>query len=145
MNKVKIKVSVDVEDPKQVHALLLLFTAMGCPEEVPAKAEASKKKAVKSEFIPGSKAEAVETPTETPVKNEEPPRHPEAKELKATSEITVDMVRKALAEKTPQGGANSDANRQAAKSKLTELGAPNVSTLDPSKYGEMYNFLNSLK
>jgi len=141
MNKVKIKVSVDIEDPKQVHALLLLFTAMGCPEEVPVKGESPKKKAVKAE---APKIEAAESPEQAKNLGQGlNPANPEPEEK--TSSITVDMVRKALAEKTPQGGANSDANRQAAKSKLTELGAPNVSTLDPSKYGEMYNFLNSLK
>lgn len=30
------------------------------------------------------------------------------------------------------------------KAKLTELGAGNLTTLDPAKYGEMYNYLNSL-
>lgn len=30
------------------------------------------------------------------------------------------------------------------KAKLTELGAGNLTTLDPAKYEEMYNYLNSL-
>lgn len=35
-------------------------------------------------------------------------------------------------------------HRDAIKQKLTELGAPSVTKLDPSKYDEMYNFLNTL-
>jgi hypothetical protein len=35
-------------------------------------------------------------------------------------------------------------HREVIKQKLEELGAPSVSKLDPSKYDEMFNFLNEL-
>ena len=35
-------------------------------------------------------------------------------------------------------------HREVIKQKLEELGAPSVSKLDPSKYDEMFNFLNDL-
>ena len=60
---------------------------------------------------------------------------PKAEAPKAT--ITIDMVRKALSEKVND-------NRASIKEKLTSLGAPSVTKLDPSKYEEMYNYLISL-
>lgn len=50
---------------------------------------------------------------------------------------SIEDVRKVLAEKV-------NANREAIKQKLNELGAPSVTKLDPSKYDEMYNFLAAL-
>ena len=35
-------------------------------------------------------------------------------------------------------------HRDTIKQKLDEFGAPSVTKLDPSKYDEMYNFLESL-
>ena len=35
-------------------------------------------------------------------------------------------------------------HRDEIKQKLNELGAPSVTKLDPAKYDEMYNFLESL-
>ena len=35
-------------------------------------------------------------------------------------------------------------HRDVIKQKLNEFGAPSVTKLDPSKYDEMYNFLESL-
>ena len=53
------------------------------------------------------------------------------------AEITINDVRKALAEKVNE-------HRTEIKDKLTELGAPSVTKLDKSKYQEMLNFLNTL-
>ena len=51
--------------------------------------------------------------------------------------IDIETVRAALSKKVND-------HRSEIKAKLTELGAPSVTKLDPSKYQEMYNFLNSL-
>lgn len=51
--------------------------------------------------------------------------------------ISIDEVRAVLVNKV-------NAHREEIKNKLTELGAPSVTKLDPSKYEEMLNFLNSL-
>ena len=51
--------------------------------------------------------------------------------------VSIEDVRKVLAEKVNE-------HRAAIKDKLTELGAPSVTKLDPSKYNEMHNFLKSL-
>lgn len=54
-----------------------------------------------------------------------------------TASKSIEDVRKMLAQKVNE-------HRDAIKQKLNELGAPSVTKLDPSKYDEMYNFLESL-
>lgn len=58
--------------------------------------------------------------------------------VESQPKIDIEDVRKALAEKVND-------HRDAIKQKLTELGAPNVTKLDPAKYAEMYDFLKALK
>ena len=55
----------------------------------------------------------------------------------APADVTIEDVRKVLASKV----AN---HRAEIKAKLEELGAPSVTKLDPEKYPEMLNFLNTL-
>lgn len=50
---------------------------------------------------------------------------------------SIEDVRGMLAEKVNE-------HRDVIKQKLNELGAPSVTKLDPAKYDEMYNFLESL-
>ena len=53
------------------------------------------------------------------------------------AEVSIEDVRKALASKV----AN---HRAEIKDKLDEFGAPSVTKLDPAKYQEMLDYLNSL-
>ena len=53
------------------------------------------------------------------------------------STLTIDDVRKVVASKAA-------AHRNEVKAKLTELGAKNVTTLDPSKYQDLVDYLNTL-
>ena len=55
----------------------------------------------------------------------------------AAPTITIDDVRKVVASKAA-------AHRDEVKAKLTELGAKNVTTLDPGKYHELVDYLNTL-
>lgn len=50
---------------------------------------------------------------------------------------SIEDVRGVLAKKVNE-------HRDVIKQKLNELGAPSVTKLDPAKYDEMYNFLESL-
>ena len=50
---------------------------------------------------------------------------------------SIEDVRGMLAKKVNE-------HRDVIKQKLNELGAPSVTRLDPAKYNEMYNFLESL-
>ncbi|MDE5977970.1 MAG: hypothetical protein K2G70_05850, partial [Turicibacter sp.] len=53
------------------------------------------------------------------------------------SGITLNDIRKAVSLKVND-------HREAIKAKLLEIGAASVTKIDPSKYQEMINFLNSL-
>ena len=73
----------------------------------------------------------------TAVKAAEAAKAAKAEEQKPAKAVTIEEVRAALASKVND-------HRDSIKAKLDELGAPSVTKLDPSKYEEMYNFLNSL-
>lgn len=60
-----------------------------------------------------------------------------AKPAEEKTEVSIEDVRKALASKV----AN---HRAEIKDKLDEFGAPSVTKLDPAKYQEMLDYLNSL-
>lgn len=62
---------------------------------------------------------------------------PAAKSAEDKAEVSIEDVRKALASKV----AN---HRAEIKDKLDEFGAPSVTKLDPAKYQEMLDYLNSL-
>lgn len=66
------------------------------------------------------------------------PASPQAPaEAAPSTSKSIEDVRKMLAQKVNE-------HRDAIKQKLTEFGAPSVTKLDPAKYDEMYNFLESL-
>ena len=61
----------------------------------------------------------------------------EAPAAPAAPTLTIDDVRKVVASKAA-------AHRNEVKAKLTELGAKNVTTLDPGKYQALVDYLNTL-
>ena len=65
------------------------------------------------------------------------PAAPAVPAAPAAPALTIDDVRKVVASKAA-------AHRDEVKAKLTELGAKNVTTLDPSKYQELVDYLNTL-
>lgn len=86
-------------------------------------------------------APKVEAPA-APVKPAAPaapaaPAKPAAPAAPVAPGITIEQVRKALADKV-------SSHREVIKEKLNSLGAPSVTKLDPSKYAEMYAFLTAL-
>lgn len=64
------------------------------------------------------------------------PGAPAAQAVSSASK-SIEDVRAMLAKKVNE-------HRDVIKQKLNELGAPSVTKLDPAKYDEMYNFLESL-
>ena len=62
---------------------------------------------------------------------------PAAPAAPAAQTLTIDDVRKVVASKAA-------AHRDEVKAKLTELGAKNVTTLDPGKYQALVDYLNTL-
>ena len=129
MTQIEVKVLIDVQDPKQVEALNALFATLA-GEQVPQKnvqaPKTEKPKAEKPKTEPAREevAETKETPAEE-TKDDAP-------------EVKIEDVRALLAKKVEN-------NRSEIKTKLNELGAPNVTALAKDKYPEFVEFLNELK
>lgn len=154
---VKVEVFVDTTNPEQLGALgAFLSTVGGITVPIPTKSEAPK--AGTTDFIPPQpepeKPAEPEAPkparkrsskTVAPAEPEKPadpetpavPADPE-EPVESEKEYKVEEVREKLKEKVSE-------HREEIKAKLTELGAPNVSSLDPSKYTEFVNFLEGLE
>lgn len=116
-------------------------TAPAAPEEKPAIDKAAIDKAAEEAKAKIAEEAKTKAPTEKkPAKPVEETKAAEAPAAPVESQPKIDIedVRKALAEKVND-------HRDAIKQKLTELGAPNVTKLDPAKYAEMYDFLKALK
>lgn len=134
METIKISVEVSVNLSKETQSFLAgLFncntaTQTRVPVEAPATEPASATHAVMPAAEPTSATHAA-MPAAEPVKKSEV--------AETQANITIEDVRGVLLEKIND-------NRDAIKQKLTELGAPSVTKLDPSKYSELYNFLKSL-
>lgn len=103
-------------------------------EEVKAKIDKAAEEA-KAKIAEEAKAKAAEE-AKTKVPAEKKPVAPEAPQP-SERKVGIEDVRSILTEKVND-------HRAAIKQKLTELGAPNVTKLDPAKYIEMYDFLKSL-
>ena len=150
---VKVEVLVDTTNPEQLGALgAFLSTVGGVTIPIPVE------KPKTSDLVPPQpepeKPAEPETPkpvrkrSSKPVAPAEPekPAEPETpagpaepeKSAEPEEEYKVEEVREKLKEKVSE-------HREEIKAKLTELGAPNVSSLDPSKYTEFVNFLEGLK
>ena len=67
----------------------------------------------------------------------EPGPQPSKKGPATEKAVSIEDVRAALTAKVND-------HRETIRAKLTEFGAKSVTTLDPAKYQEMYDFLNSL-
>lgn len=126
MTQVEIKVQIDAQDPKQVEALNTFLSIIG-GSEAPAKS-APKKTTVSK---PKKEEPAKETPKAEPAKEE-------LTQEQESSEVSIEDVRALLSKKVKT-------HRTEVKGKLTELGANNVTSMDPSKYQEFMDFLNGLK
>ena len=123
MEAIKISLEVDVNLSESTMNFLKSFIGQaqqqGLVSEDPAPAKPT----------PAKPTPAKPAPAPTPAK-------PAAKEASSGSK-SIEEVRALLVTKVND-------HRAAIKQKLEELGAPSVSKLDPSKYDEMFNFLNEL-
>lgn len=139
---VKVEVLVDTTNPEQLGALgAFLSTVGGVTVPIPVK----KPDGATADFIPlqpePEKPAEPEAPKPTRERSPKPvaPAEPEPeKPAEPEKEYKVEEVREKLKEKVSE-------HREEIKAKLTELGAPNVSSLDPSKYTEFVNFLEGLE
>lgn len=86
---------------------------------------------------PSKPAEPAPAPEPEPTPAPAPQPEPEPAGEKKAPEYKIEEVREKLKEKVSE-------HREEIKAKLSELGAPNVSNLDPEKYNEFMEFLNGL-
>lgn len=150
MNQLEIKLTIDISSPENVTALSVFLGVIGGS----LKAETPKVEILKDNLEPKSLEEkVVESPKilapkkSVPKKSEVEKGQTKADLKEDESEIPtsekeapehkIEDVRKLLSKKVND-------HREAIKSKLTKLGAPNVSNMDKSKYGEFMEFLENL-
>lgn len=136
METIKISVEVSVNLSENTQKFLTSLFGNAIAPSAPA-APASKP----APTAPVKPAPAKPTPqpaasAQTQNAAEPAPSAPAAPAASSASK-SIEDVRGMLAKKVNE-------HRDVIKQKLNELGAPSVTRLDPAKYDEMYNFLESL-
>ena len=124
MEPIKIEVSVELNLSEDVKNFVASLVSNSSKPAVPA---------AKPAPAPDKPAAPAAKPAPAPAK----PAAQAAKSAEDKAEVSIEDVRKALASKV----AN---HRAEIKDKLDEFGAPSVTKLDPAKYQEMLDYLNSL-
>lgn len=132
METIKISVEVSVNLSENTQKFLTSLFAAGVPSG--AQVAASVSKPVPA--APAKPAPQPAAPAQTQSAAEPAPSAPAAPAASSASK-SIEDVRGMLAKKVNE-------HRDIIKQKLNELGAPSVTKLDPAKYDEMYNFLESL-
>lgn len=135
--KISVEVSVNLSENTQ-NFIKSLFGNAIAPS---ASAAPAAKSAPSAPATPAKPAPAKPTPqpaahAQTQSAAKSAPSAPAAPAASSASK-NIEDVRGMLAEKVNE-------HRDEIKQKLNELGAPSVTKLDPAKYDEMYNFLESL-
>lgn len=136
METVKISVEVSVNLSENTQKFLTSLFGNAIAPSAPA-APASKP----APTAPAKPAPAKPTPQPAAPAQTNPAAAPApgapAAQAASSAFKSIEDVRGMLAKKVNE-------HRDVIKQKLNELGAPSVTKLDPAKYDEMYNFLESL-
>lgn len=132
--KISVEVSVNLSENTQNFIKSLFGNAIApsapaAPASKPAPAAPAKPAPAKPTTQPAA-------PAQTQSAAKPAPSAPAAPAASSASK-SIEDVRGMLAKKVNE-------HRDVVKQKLNELGAPSVTKLDPAKYDEMYNFLESL-
>lgn len=131
METIKISVEVSVNLSENTQKFLTSLFAAGVPSGAQVAASVSKP-------VPAAPAKpAPAKPTAQTQSAAEPAPSAPAAPAASSASKSIEDVRGMLAKKVNE-------HRDVIKQKLNELGAPSVTKLDPAKYDEMYNFLESL-
>ncbi len=138
--KISVEVSVNLSENTQ-NFIKSLFGNAIAPSASAAPAAPAAKPGTSAPAAPAKPASAKPTsqpvaPAQTQSAAKPAPSAPAAPAASSASK-NIEDVRGMLAEKVNE-------HRDEIKQKLNELGAPSVTKLDPAKYDEMYNFLESL-
>ena len=128
MENFKISVDVNVKFSEEtIKAIASIFSSASSAATTKAPATQA----------PATKAPATQAPATAKPETKPATAAPATAAPSKPASISIDEVRAVLVNKV-------NAHREEIKNKLAELGAPSVTKLDPSKYEEMLNFLNSL-
>lgn len=147
MTPVEIKVTIDPSVESQLIAALNLLRAVGgasypssdqktLPFEEKTE-ETEEKPKTRKEKAAAKKAKLEKAEPLVTVELKEAGGESEPEENAVKTDITLESVREVLSLKVGE-------YRTEIKGKLTELGAKNLTALEPTQYGEMVDFLKSL-
>lgn len=135
--KISVEVSVNLSENTQNFIKSLFGNAIApSASAVPAAKSAQAAPAALAKPAPAKPTTQPAAPAQTQSAAKPAPSAPAAPAASSASK-NIEDVRGMLAEKVNE-------HRDEIKQKLNELGAPSVTKLDPAKYDEMYNFLESL-
>jgi len=140
---VKLTIKVNTADDAQLKALSNLLNVIGNDAALETSDKAKDAEVIEPIVLDTKKVAAPKTVKKEVAKAEEKLEEVEQEEVaeteqEETSDYTTDEVRAEVTKKAIN-------NRDEIKKKLTALGANNVTSLDESKYGELMDYLATLK
>lgn len=136
METVKISVEVSVNLSENTQKFLTSLFGNAIAPSAPAAPASKPAPAAPAKPAPAKPTPQPAAPAQTQSAAESAPSAPAAPAASSASK-SIEGIRGMLAKKVNE-------HRDVIKQKLNELGAPSVTKLDPAKYDEMYNFLESL-
>lgn len=136
METIKISVEVSVNLSENTQKFLTSLFGNAIAPSAPAAPASKPAPAAPAKPAPAKPTPQPAAPAQTQSAAEPAPSAPAAPAASSASK-SIEDVRAMLAKKVNE-------HRDVIKQKLNELGAPSVTKLDPAKYDEMYNFLESL-
>ena len=132
--KISVEVSVNLSENTQNFIKSLFGNAIA--PSAPAAPASKPAPTAPAKPAPAKPTPQPAAPAQTQSAAKPAPSAPAAPAASSASK-SIEDVRAMLAKKVNE-------HRDVIKQKLNELGAPSVTKLDPAKYDEMYNFLESL-
>lgn len=136
METIKISVEVSVNLSENTQKFLTSLFGNAIAPSAPAAPASKPAPAALAKPAPAKPTPQPAAPAQTQNAAEPAPSAPAAPAASSASK-SIEDVRAMLAKKVNE-------HRDVIKQKLNELGAPSVTKLDPAKYDEMFNFLESL-
>lgn len=136
METIKISVEVSVNLSENTQKFLTSLFGNAIAPSAPVASVSKPAPAALAKPAPTKPTPQPAAPAQTQSAAEPAPSAPAAPAASSASK-SIEDVRGMLAK-------NVNEHRDVIKQKLNELGAPSVTKLDPAKYDEMYNFLESL-
>lgn len=136
METIKISVEVSVNLSENTQKFLTSLFGNAIAPSTPVASASKPAPAAPAKPAPAKPTPQPAAPAQTQSAAKPAPSAPAAPAASSASK-SIEDVRGMLAKKVNE-------HRDVIKQKLNELGAPSVTKLDPAKYDEMYNFLESL-